>query len=133
MLMKYNLQDQFINTWTGAISMYNSYKNTFTSYLEDINKSPIFIDLKVNMIKLIELLPKDKVQELRTDLNRAQLFITLEKSIRKRYRRFLIKIANEVDATNTNEELQLLLYKNLLILDIGFVYLNDSLLRILVG
>ena len=136
MLMKNDLQDkynsrQFLNSLTYAISMYNIYKNTFAGNMEEINECVIFVDLKVNIIKLIVLLPKEIFIELKGDLLKENVILSPEKGIRKRYRRFLNKTSKEVDPDNTNEELQLLLYKNLLILDLGFVYLIDSLLHIL--
>ena len=115
--------------------MYSKYKNileTFTGYNDDLSSCTILVDLKVNMIKIIEVLPKNIFQELKEELNKEKLFSTpTERGIRKRFRRFLVKYTEQIDSEGVNEELQLLLYKNLLLIDIGFVYLIDSLLHIL--
>ena len=91
----------------------------------------LFVDLKVNIIRIIEDLPKDIFQELKEELNEEKLFSTPDRGIRKRYRKFIIKRTEQFDSGGLNEQLQLLLYKNLLLIDIGFVYLIDSLLHIL--
>ena len=87
--------------------------------------------MKVNTIRIIEDLPKDIFQELKEELSEEKLFLTPERGIRKRYRRFLIKRTEQFDSGGLKEQLQLLLHRNLLLIDIGFVYLIDSLLRIL--
>jgi hypothetical protein len=101
------------------------------------------VDFKLNIVKIIEDLPKNIFQELKQELNKAdisdlpsaeKLFSAPRRGIRKRFRRFLIKRTEEIESRQagnegTNEQLQLLLYKNLLLIDIGFVYLMDSLLR----
>ena len=62
-------------------------------------------------------------------LNRERLFRNPEIGVRKRYRAFLVKRVVEVDPEGTNEQLQLLVYKNILFIDMGFFYLMDSLLH----
>src|SRR6478609_4863892 len=72
----------FLSSLAYAISMYSKYKDISLHHagnIKDINNCTIFVDLKVNIAKIIEVLPQ----------------------------------------------------KNLLLLDIGFVYLIDSLLHIL--
>ena len=112
-----------------AISMYNKYKDLSGSLLgnwnmDDISNSTVFVDLKVNIIKVIEVLPMNVFQELKKELNEQ----IPERGTRRRLRRFLIKISEDISHT---EELDLLLNKNLLLIDIGFTYFMDSLLRIL--
>ena len=100
------------------------------------------MDFKLNIVKIIEDLPKNIFQELKQELNKEsrqagisdlpsaeKLFSAPRRGILKRFRRFLIKRTEEIDSGGTNKQLQLLLYKNLLLIDIGFVYLMDSLLR----
>jgi len=138
-LANYNLLGEFnskqlITSSANAISMYDKYRyisEVFAANLNDLANCTVFLDLKVNILNLIQVLPKDIFQKLKEELNKEKLFSTPERGIRKRYRRFLIKYTNQVDPSDINEELQLLLNKNLLILDIGFVYLIDSLLYIL--
>ena len=125
----------FSSSLAYAISMHTKYKNifeTFAAYIEDIRNCTVFVDLKVNIIKIIEVLPKNAFQELKEELNKENLFSAPERGIRKRFKRFLNK-CTEAKGSNEplNEQLQLLLSKNLLLIDIGFVYLIDSLLHIL--
>ena len=89
------------------------------------------MDLKVNIIKIILGLSIDLIKELYEELNKQKLFSSPERGIGKRYRRFLNKAVDEIDPEGTNSELQLLLYKNVLLIDIGFIYLIDSLLHML--
>src|SRR6478609_696038 len=73
---------RFLSSLAYAISMYSKYKNVSLYHagnIKEISNCTIFVDLKVNIAKIIEVLPQ----------------------------------------------------KNLLLLDIGFVYLIDSLLHIL--
>ena len=112
-------------------SMYNAIPGIPATHIKDISKSTIFIHLKVNIIKIIEVLPQDMFQELKKELNKEKLFSTPERNIRRRFRLFLTTRAEQIDSGGLNEQLQLLLYKNLLLIDIGFVYLIDSLLHIL--
>ena len=128
-------RDTFSSSLTYAISMYSKYKNIFETthagYNEDISSCTILVDLKVNIIKIIEGLPKDIFQELKEELNKEKLFSAPDRGIRKRFRKFLIKRTEQLDSGGLNERLQFLLHKNLLLIDIGFAYLIDSLLHIL--
>ena len=75
------------------------------------------------------MLSKDLFEELKEKLNTEKLFSPPDKGVRKRYRRFLVKSVEQMDPEGKNSELQLLLFKNLLFIDIGFVYLIDTLLN----
>jgi hypothetical protein len=149
------LKEQFLNSFAYAISMYSKYKNIVPKErsegtieqanessessislngqavggIQDVSACTIFVDFKINIIKIIEALAKDIFQELKKGLNNEKLFSSSKRGIRKRYRKFLVKRVEELDPEGTNEELQLLLYKNLLFIDMGFIYLMDSLLR----
>ena len=128
-------RDVFSSSLAYAISMYSKYKTifetTYAKYNEDISSCTILVDLKVNIIKIIEVLPEDVFQELKNELKKENLFSTPEDGTQKRFRRFLTKCREQTDSGGPNEQLQLLLYKNLLLIDIGFAYLIDSLLHIL--
>ena len=137
-LSKYDFLKQyktdFINSLAYAIPMFSQYKKSsesYAGYAEDISRCAIFVDLKVNTIRMVEFLSKNVFHELKEELNKEQLFSVPERGIRKRFRRFLIKSAEQIDSGAVNQQLQLLLAKNLLLIDTGFVYLIDSLLRIL--
>jgi hypothetical protein len=168
--VQFSYKDQFLSSLTYAISMYSKYKSIFEQSsveaneaivslngqagggIQDLSACTIFVDFKLNIVKIIEDLPKNIFQELKQELNKAdisdlpsaeKLFSAPRRGIRKRFRRFLIKRTEEIERLptgpafgsrqagneGTNEQLQLLLYKNLLLIDIGFVYLMDSLLH----
>ena len=135
-LNKYELliqyRKQFLSSLTYAKSMLSKYKTisgSHAGHIQDIGNCTIFVDLKVNIIKIIEVLPEDVFQELKNELKKENLFSTPEDGTQKRLRRFLTKCRDQTEGPN--EQLQLLLQKNLLLIDIGFVYLIDSLLHIL--
>ena len=52
-------------------------------------------------------------------------------TIRRGYRRILKRYFRELENTQPNKELELLVQKNLLLIDVGFIYFLDSLLKIL--
>jgi len=112
-------------------SKYKSISEPHAASIKDISNCTIFIDLKVNIAKIIEVLPEFMFLELKNELKKENLLSFPERHARKRIRMFLIKCAEQTDSGGSNEQLQLLLYKNLLLIDIGFVYLIDSLLHIL--
>ena len=125
---------EFSSSLAYAISMYSKYKNIFVTpagNIEDISNCTIFVDLKVNTIKIIQILPKNIFQEFKDELKKENLFSNPERGIRKRLRRFLTWCTEQIGSRDVNEQLQLLLNKNLLLIDIGFVYLIDSLLHML--
>jgi len=77
-------------------------------------------------------LSKEVFIELRNKLVEHDLISTPEdNTIQKRYRRFINKLNNKVSAhkKEITNDLELLLNKNLLLLDLGFAYLNESLLK----
>ena len=120
---------KFLSSLAYAISMYSRYSEfsgSHASSIKDFSNSTIFIDLKVNIVKIIEVLPEDIFQELKNELKKENLFSTPERGILRRFRIFLNKCAEQTDSGG-----QLLLHKNLLLIDIGLVYLMDSLLHIL--
>ena len=125
---------KFSSSLAYAISMYSKYKTisgSHASNIKDISNCTIFVDLKVNIIKIIEVLPKNIFMEVKNELKKENLLSTSEQDTRKRFRRFLTKCTEQTDSGGPDEQVQLLLHKNLLLIDIGFVYLIDSLLHIL--
>ena len=132
---KYGFDGNSLNTSLAyVISMFNKYKSLV--FIEkvvnsDVSRCTLFVDLKVNIIKIVLGLSKDLFQELKSEIIKEKLFLPLKKDILKRYRRFLVNTAEQVDPEGTNIDLQLLLDKNLLLIDIGFIYLIDSLLHML--
>ena len=94
----------------------------------------LYIDLKVAVIKVVEKLSKDIFIKLKEELVRNNLLSTPEvKTLRNRNRRLINDISKTVDSTRSNEILELLINKNILLISIGFIHILDSLLSILVS
>ena len=125
---------KFLSSLAYAKSMQSKYKavsGTHEMNIKDISDSTIFVDLKVNIIKIIEDLSKDIFEEIEGEIYKRNLVSITERDIRRRFRQFLTMYAKQTDSERNNEKLQFLLHKNLLLIDIGFVYLIDPLLHIL--
>ena len=99
--------------------------------ISDVVKTSIFYsNLKLLIIKVIEDVPKNVFIELKAELMKQLLVTTpTEKSLRKKCRRFLNGLTKIVDPNRSNEDLELLVQKNLLLIDLGFVYFIESLLK----
>jgi len=132
--------EQFSKRFQLVEKMYKKYLEIFeivgdaSGNIPDILKSYIF-DLKIAIIKVIEDLPRNIFIELKTELVESGLISTPEaKTLRKRYRRFINGLSKIIDPTRSNEELELLIQKNLLLIDLGYVYFMENLLeRLLAG
>ena len=94
----------------------------------------IFIDLKINIIKIITILPEDIFSDLKSDLLAARLVATPEEgTLRKKFRRFINHLSSNINPIRTDKQLELLVQKNFLLIDMGFTYLADDLLHRLLG
>jgi hypothetical protein len=127
--------DQFFTSFNYIEKMYEKYMEIFeiqtSETLPDVIKSCVFFtDFKISIIKVIEKLPRNIFVELKAKLLREKLVSTPEdKSLRKKYRRFINGISNIADPNRLNEPLQLLIHKNLLLIDLGYVYFIEDLLK----
>jgi hypothetical protein len=96
----------------------------------DLNFCPLFTDLKVSIIKIFEILPEYIFIELKKKMQNEELIkMPEEKTIRKKYRRFLNKLAAGYDPARSNPYFELLIQKNLLLIDFGFIYFIEYLLK----
>jgi hypothetical protein len=106
------------------------YDKTSTIISEVLKSSVFYTNLKAAVILVIEDLPSDVFIELKGLLIRENLVSTPEdKTLRKKYRRFINELSRVIDPTRSNEDLELLVQKNLLLLDLGFEHLLESLLK----
>jgi len=118
-------RNNFMISLTHSISMfsrYNSISEASAKHINEISHCTMFVDLTIHIIKIIENLSQDLFYEFRND-------ITIEipdKGIRKRYRKFLIKLMEEREVIS--DKLRLLIDKNILLIDLGFSYFIPSLL-----
>ena len=92
--------------------------------INEISNCTMFADLKLHVVKIIENMPKDMFHELKSEFK----IEPVERGIRKRFKRFLTKCAEDKYPSGISEKLQLLLDRNYLLLDLGFTYFIDSLL-----
>ena len=126
---------QFLKCFNAAEKMYEKCMAIFgektSDIISDIIKSSVlYTDLKVAIIKVIEVLPRNIFMELKVKLMEEDLLSTPEeKTLRKRYRRFINGASKIIDPQRTNEALELLIQKNLLLIDLGYIYLVESLLE----
>ena len=91
----------------------------------------LFIDIKFYIISIIEGSNERFFVQLKQKLMHNRLVFTPEeRTIGKRYRLFINRCAKQIEINN---ELELLIQKNLLLLDLGIVYLFDHLLEELVS
>ena len=83
-------------------------------------------DLQVIIIRVIEeIYDFDEFVDLKKNLMKENLLATPEKgTVRRKYRKFVNNIESEMRNTNMRE---LLIQKNLLLIDLGFVYLSEEL------
>src|SRR3989441_219271 len=132
--------EQFSKGFHCVENLYEKYIEIFEivdderSTIPDILKSYVY-DLKVAIVKVIEDLPRNIFMELKVKLMRENLLSTSEvKTLQKRYRRFINGASKIIDPQRTNETLELLIQKNLLLIDLGYAYFTESLLeRLLAG
>ena len=99
--------------------------------ISEIFKSSIlYTELKAIIIKVIEELPKNIFTELKVKLMEMDLVSTPDvKTLRKKCRRFINEMSKIVDPNRSNEVLELLIQKNFLLIDLGYVYFIESLLK----
>src|SRR6476661_6740489 len=90
----------FLSSLAYAISMYNKYKDISVHHagnIKEISNCTIFVDLKVNIAKIIEVLPEDIFLELKEELRKENLFTAPERrGIRRRFRLFLSKCSEQL-------------------------------------
>ena len=102
------------------------------SELQPVVESILFTCIKYLIclvIVIIEELPHDIFIELKEYMIRDKLLITPEDGTDlMKIRRFIQKFVNDLDPSRENENLELLLQKNLMFVDLGIVYVSDTLL-----
>jgi len=59
-------------------SKYRIISGSHAGNIKDISNSTIFVDLKVNIIKIIEVLPKNIFMEVKNELKKENLLSTSE-------------------------------------------------------
>jgi hypothetical protein len=130
--------EQFSKYFRYVEKMYEKYIEIFEILDDDTDRNipdilkscTLFTNLKIAIIKVIEELPKNIFIELKIELGKKDLLSTPEvKTLRKRYRRFINGASKIIDPNRTNETLELLIQKNLLLIDLGYVYFIESLLE----
>ncbi len=131
-----NYRNQFSKCMYYVQIMYREYSVLFDG--RDVNVSEswdsctLFTDLKILIIKIIEVLPEDIFTDLKDELMTANLVTTPEgRNIRKRHRRLIVRLTKDVDPTHSNQKFELAVQKNLLLIDLGFIYFIESLLKVL--
>ena len=107
----------------------------YSVIFHDINKiinNCIFVtNLKVQVLIMIQCLPKTFFVGFKGKLIENNLVQTPENGfIGKHYHRFINKTSKLLDPRRSNNELELLVQKNLLLLDLGFVYFIEELLKL---
>jgi hypothetical protein len=86
-------------------------------------------DLKCLLLTIIEELPRNLIIDLKVFLARANLIVTPEDGTPlRKIRRFIGKFAKDQDPDRNNWELEFLVQKNIMFIDLGFHYVSDSLL-----
>jgi len=99
--------------------------------LEMIKNCPFYLDLKVNIISIIEKLNRTDFEVLIQAYNLAIVDIH-ERSVIKKYKKFIREKTEKLDEIiQENSEFKLLKSKNELILDLGFLHFIERFLRIL--
>ncbi len=117
-----------LNYATIILSLYSS---SFNDINKITNNCIFFTNLKVQVLNMIQCLPEAFLIEFKVKLIERDLIQTPENgSIGKHYRRFINKTSKLVDPRRSNNELELLVQKNLLLLDLGFVYFIEELLKL---
>ena len=132
-----NYKDDFYTRLQNVKLLINAYEES-----TEFHKTNIFADLSSNsfinglnflIVTVIENLPVNIFQELKRVLVGENLSQSpIQPGVLKRYRYFITKRANVIDPTRSDDKLQLLIYKNLLLIDLGFAYFIESLLMKLI-
>jgi len=114
--------------------MDTKYQENFDDYTDEnvtelLKSCELYLDLKVLLVLIIEDLPSVIFLKLKSDLIKDSLVSSTDhKGLRKRYRRFINKCSKDSRMDNRHE---LLVQKNLLLVDMGFIYFIESLLKTL--
>ena len=120
-------------TWMQNIILKNSklglYKKPFHQAIESILVT-YRTDILYLLISVVEDLPQNIFMELKEFLVRDKILNTPEDGTDLiKIRRFIQKFANDLDPNRENENLELLLQKNLMFVDLGFAYVSNTLLK----
>ena len=125
-------------TWMQNLILkyHNLYKKPENNYpeLQPIVETILFPHIK-DLICLLFTIIEELSQNLFTELKKSivglpdKILITPGDGTNLiKIRRFINKFVNDLDPERTNKELELILQKNLLFVDLGFVYVSDALL-----
>jgi hypothetical protein len=125
-----NYRSEISTSVYNVATMISKYSEIFDNIFELPSTCNLFLNLKVIIIKIIEMLPEEMFLDLKKELMTTDLISTPEdKTLRKKYRRFINKNVKLIDPARLNKQLELLVQKNLLLIDFGFVYFINSLLE----
>ena len=117
-----NLVDDYINIFK---------QKELVKILEELqNYCLLFKDLKIHIINLILNLPDKMFLDFKSSIEINNLLVKSDdlKKVVYRFKTFLRQKDKTIDP---NKRDNLLVQKNLLILDLGFIYLNENILRVL--
>jgi hypothetical protein len=90
---------------------------------------PYIKDMMCLLIAIIEDLPKNIFDLLKAYLLHDKILKTPDEGTDlMKIRKFLNKFTKDLDSNRKNENFNLLLQKNLMFVDLGFIYISDSLL-----
>ena len=122
-----NYKDDFSTSLQNVKLLVNAYEES-----TEFHKTNIFADLSSNsfinglnflIVTVIENLPVNIFQELKRVLVGENLSQTpIQPGVLKRDRYFITKRVKVIDPTGSDDRLQLLICKNLLLIDLGFPY-----------
>jgi hypothetical protein len=122
-------REEFFNAWVNLTTLFSRNPE-----FVEVFSGTLFTDLKVVIITIVETLPEEVFLDLKSQLKGADLVQTPEeKTLRRKYRRFINKSSKTINPDRTNSKLELLVQKNLLLIDVGFVYIFESLMNEILG
>lgn len=130
-------EDIFLKSYNISQNLYMKYLGKFREdraekcAQELKNYFSIYSELRIHIIHLILNMPTAVFQNLKARLLSQQIGLDVtpnEKSINKKLRRFINQTSRDIDPNRMNENLDLIIQKSLLILLLGFNYVDGNLL-----
>lgn len=119
-----------------ALAIQAKYSDIFSEkdknkMLQELSENcVVFPELKVHIVNLVNILPLNIFLQFKKYLiDRGLLSTPDENTVDKRFRRLINKTSKEMRLDRNDSVIELSIQKNLLLLDLGFTYLNDTLLR----
>ena len=122
-----------LNYVRNLISFYNEakYENgSFNNRIDDLKDNAFFVNLKVSIIIIIENLSLEQFIALKRLLMEKNLVNTPEeRTTRKRCRTDINKLSAAINPERRDANIELLVQKNLLLLDLGFFHQIEELMK----